>query len=123
MERALVLSSCLSTFTHSSGSPKMIRSVHSCMIGNWQPRCRSKAVTRWLPQYAKFVEDTDAIWQARYYPFNVYSEEKLLEKLNYMHQNPVRRGLVENAVDWLWSSCRWYELRKPVGLSIGWIEP
>ena len=32
-------------------------------------------------------------WQARYYDFNVWSEHKRLEKLNYMHWNPVKRGL------------------------------
>jgi hypothetical protein len=26
----------------------------------------------------------------------------------YIHQNPVRRGLVESAVDWVWSSARFY---------------
>ena len=33
-------------------------------------------------------------WQARYYDFNVFSAAKRMEKLNYMHQNPVTRGLV-----------------------------
>lgn len=26
----------------------------------------------------------------------------------YLHQNPVRRGLVSRAEEWLWSSARWY---------------
>jgi putative transposase len=34
-------------------------------------------------------------WQPRYYDFNVYTERKYVEKLKYMHRNPVRRGLVE----------------------------
>jgi putative transposase len=33
-------------------------------------------------------------WQARYYDFNVYTEKKRVEKLRYMHRNPVKRGLV-----------------------------
>jgi putative transposase len=33
-------------------------------------------------------------WQRRYYDFNVYSEKKLREKLDYMHMNPVREKLV-----------------------------
>ena len=28
--------------------------------------------------------------------FNVFTQEKRLEKLNYTHWNPVKRGLVEN---------------------------
>jgi len=36
----------------------------------------------------------------RYYDFNVYSESKISEKLHYMHQNPVARGLVEHPEEW-----------------------
>ena len=32
-------------------------------------------------------------WLPRYYDFNVHSEEKRVEKLRYMHRNPVKRGL------------------------------
>jgi len=45
-------------------------------------------------------------WQRRYYDFNVWSEQKLYEKMQHIHQNPVRRGLVERAEDWKWSSFR-----------------
>jgi putative transposase len=38
----------------------------------------------------------------------VYSEEKRVEKLRYMHRNPVKRGLVEKPEDWAWSSFRHY---------------
>jgi putative transposase len=34
-------------------------------------------------------------WQARYYDFNVFTQGKRVEKLEYMHWNPVRRGTVE----------------------------
>lgn len=38
-------------------------------------------------------------WQTRFYDFNVFSETKRMEKLKYIHRNPVRRGLVESAQD------------------------
>ncbi|HZB88207.1 MAG TPA: transposase [Terracidiphilus sp.] len=47
-------------------------------------------------------------WQARYYDFNVHNEKKRVEKLRYMHRNPVVRGLVEKPEDWAWSSFRHY---------------
>ncbi|HEX4321048.1 MAG TPA: transposase [Acidobacteriaceae bacterium] len=47
-------------------------------------------------------------WQRRYYDFNVYSGAKTVEKLRYMHRNPVKRGLVEKPEDWPWSSFRHY---------------
>ena len=50
----------------------------------------------------------DSFWQARYYDFNVWSERKVVEKLRYIHRNPVKRGLVERPEDWVWSSFRHY---------------
>jgi putative transposase len=47
-------------------------------------------------------------WQRRYYDFNVHTEEKRIEKLRYIHRNPVKRGLVEKPEDWPWSSFRHY---------------
>jgi len=47
-------------------------------------------------------------WQARYYDFNVYTERKRVEKLQYMHRNPVKRGLVADPDAWAWSSCNHY---------------
>jgi hypothetical protein len=32
------------------------------------------------------------LWQRRFYDFNVWSYKKKLEKLNYMHFNPMKRG-------------------------------
>ena len=49
-------------------------------------------------------------WLTRYYDFNVSSNEKLLEKLRYLHWNPVRRGLVEAPEEYPWSSYRAHAL-------------
>lgn len=53
-------------------------------------------------------------WQRRFYDFNVWSTRKKNEKLNYMHFNPVRRGLVERPKEWRWSSYRFYLVGGPV---------
>jgi len=47
-------------------------------------------------------------WQSRYYDFNVLTHQKYVEKLKYIHRNPVERGLVERPEDWPWSSYRHY---------------
>ena len=47
-------------------------------------------------------------WQRRFYDFNVTNQRKKIEKIKYMHRNPVRRGLVEHPQDWEWSSFRVY---------------
>jgi putative transposase len=50
------------------------------------------------------------VWQRRFHPFNAHTEQKRREKLNYMHNNTVKRGLVRAAGDWPWSSWRYYFL-------------
>src|SRR5262245_31370790 len=47
-------------------------------------------------------------WQAPFYDFNVFSKKKHVEKLRYMHRNPVKRSLVEKPEQWEWSSYRYY---------------
>ena len=52
-------------------------------------------------------------WQARFYDFNVWRERKRIEKLRYIHRNPVTRGLVASPEQWRWSSFRWYSCGEP----------
>jgi putative transposase len=47
-------------------------------------------------------------WQPRYYDFNVFMSEKHIEKLKYIHRNPVTRGLVKQPEAWPWSSLYHY---------------
>ena len=50
------------------------------------------------------------VWQRRFYDMNIWSPKKRDEKLTYMHNNPVKRGLVKQPGDWPWSSWRFYFL-------------
>jgi putative transposase len=65
------------------------------------------------------------LWQAGGgYDRNIFTREELSEKLNYIHENPVRRGLVESPTDWVWSSyrslsgleCRWAGIERTRGV-------
>ena len=67
-----------------------------------EPWCRRMLDKIVLPETVH-DESTDRVWQRRFYDFNVWSESKRLEKLQYMHGNPVKRRLVVNPVDWPWS--------------------
>jgi len=51
-------------------------------------------------------------WQLRFHDFNVWSRKKKVEKLQYMHLNPVKRGLVVHPKDWPWSSFSFYSKRE-----------
>jgi putative transposase len=49
-----------------------------------------------------------SFWLARYYDFNVWTEARRIEKLRYIHRNPVQRGLVsspepQEVCDWLFA--------------------
>jgi putative transposase len=46
------------------------------------------------------------------YDRNVYTEVEIQEKFDYIHNNPVNRKLAARAIDWRWSSARWYECGK-----------
>lgn len=54
-------------------------------------------------------ETPELLWLPRYYDFNVYSSRKHIEKLRYMHRNPVTRGLVDSPEQWMRSSFRYYQ--------------
>ena len=60
----------------------------------------------------------DPFWQERYYDFNVWSERKFVEKLRYIHRNPVHRGLVAQPEDWPWSSFLHYATGEPGAVEI-----
>ncbi|MGH9686118.1 MAG: REP-associated tyrosine transposase [Candidatus Acidiferrales bacterium] len=47
-------------------------------------------------------------WQRRFYDFNVWTQKKRIEKLHYMHMNPVKRAFVDDPGSWPWSSYRYY---------------
>jgi putative transposase len=61
-------------------------------------------------------------WLTRYYDFNVWSAQKETEKLDYIHGNPVKRGLVMEPQDWKWSSYRHYQtgVEGPVEIESFW---
>jgi putative transposase len=76
-------------------------------------------------QHELFSEEIPRVfWQARFYDFNIWSARKRIEKLRYMHRNPVKRGLVAEPDQWRWSSYRFYLLdeRGPVRINEGWPE-
>jgi len=51
-----------------------------------------------------------AVWKEQARAVGIVSKDVLKTKIEYIHTNPVRRGLVENPVEWPWSSWRNYFL-------------
>jgi putative transposase len=52
----------------------------------------------------RLIGDAKHFWQKRYYDFNIRNERQFLEKLRYIHRNPVKRELCARPEDWEWSS-------------------
>jgi putative transposase len=51
------------------------------------------------------------LWQKGFFDFLILTEEKFKEKFNYIHYNPVKRGLVERAEDYKYSSAMGYKVK------------
>jgi len=51
-------------------------------------------------------------WQQNNHPIELDSHEIIEQKLNYIHENPVKAGFVENPEDWLLSSAKDYAGKK-----------
>jgi putative transposase len=56
----------------------------------------------------RLIGDAEHFWQKRYYDFNIRNYPQFIEKLHYIHRNPVKRGLCDRAEDWERSSFRHY---------------
>jgi putative transposase len=63
---------------------------------------------RSIARDAGYSDSSHHIWQRRFYDFNLWSQRKEIEKLKYMHRNPVVRSLVTEPDQWPWSSYRSY---------------
>jgi REP element-mobilizing transposase RayT len=57
----------------------------------------------------RLIGDANHFWQKRYYDFNIRNYQQFVEKLRYIHRNPVKAGLCERPEDWEWSSFRHYQ--------------
>jgi len=103
-----VVLKCVGSCTRMGGWPIHSRSVRMSggkdAVRTTIPR---SFVTDLLPQHrrgGRFEGERENVWQRRFYDFNVWTERKRIERLRYMHRNPVKRGLVSQPEQWLWSS-------------------
>jgi putative transposase len=56
----------------------------------------------------RLIGEANHFWQKRYYDFNIRDRQQFAEKLQYIHRNPVKRGLCQRIDEWEWSSCPHY---------------
>jgi len=95
------------------GNPSKVLQVLKQGVSRALRKRRRKSSSAQLAlRFAPAPPDAPAFWQRRFYDFNVWSEKKLKEKVDYMHRNPVARKLVLHPKDWAWSSWSHYEKRE-----------
>ena len=49
------------------------------------------------------------VWEEGYQPKLMQTDAMMISKIKYIHENPVKRGYVDEAVHWRYSSARDYE--------------
>ena len=60
-------------------------------------------------------------WQQDNHPIECSTPLVLKQKMEYIHENPVRAGFVENAEEWLYSSAGDYYKNKKGFIEIDWV--
>ncbi len=73
-----------------------------------------------LNRWAKGEFGKQEIMNTRGYDRNIFSEHELREKVDYIHKNPLIRGLVPRPDEWRWSSYRFYALGDRSILPMDW---
>jgi putative transposase len=56
----------------------------------------------------RLIGDAEHFWQKRYYDFNIRNYAQFVEKVKYIHRNPVKKGLCQRPENWEWNSFRHY---------------
>jgi len=91
------------------GTPSTVLQMLKQRVSRKMRKSKNKTSKAQLPlEFPKFIVELPQFWQPRFYDFNVYSHKKKNEKLEYMHANPVNRGLVGQPKEWPWSSFSFY---------------
>jgi REP element-mobilizing transposase RayT len=72
---------------------------------------RQRCVTTLLDQlrYRKAVYKSDSefqLWQEGSHPKQIDGDDMMWQKVEYIHNNPLERGFVDDPTHWRWSSAR-----------------
>lgn len=82
------------------------RRIHERLLADGRTTCLG-----WLAhaaQAARRARGEFSLWQDGFHPQAVASQTVFEQKLRYLHENPMRKGLVQSADDWRYSSAAWY---------------
>ena len=90
------------------GTPATVIQVLKQRVSRRLGRKKRASAAQLNLSFARSKGTLPRFWQRRFYDFNVWSLKKRVEKLHYMHMNPLKRKLVDHPKDWPWSSFSFY---------------
>ena len=82
------------------------RRIHERLVADGR-----ETVLNWLERAAheaRRARGEFSFWEDGFHPQAIYTTDVLDQKLRYLHENPVRKGLVRSPEDWWFSSAGWY---------------
>jgi len=91
--------------------PSHVHLLIGCVLGGLQ---LSECMRSYKSLIARKVfPTTKSVWMRRFDDLVIIKEKQFWTKLNYIHENPVRKGLVKEAADWKWSSAKFWMNDEP----------
>ncbi|MCG8409428.1 MAG: hypothetical protein MI923_29840 [Phycisphaerales bacterium] len=96
------------------------RTIHGKLVEDGR-----KTVLSWLAESAELARSARgefSLWRPGFDPRAIYSHKVFKQKLDYLHHNPVRKGLVSRPQDWWYSSASFYEGSEDVCLAVDILE-
>jgi putative transposase len=87
-------------------------------VGAMIGQLKSLMARKYFDELGKPRDKRGVLWEKRCYDHNCRSMDFTVEKINYCHYNPVKRGLVDSPVKYYWSSYNWYQGKRDVPLNI-----
>jgi REP element-mobilizing transposase RayT len=94
-----------------SKTMKLIKGRTARMINLSREAKASPTRKEQIPQGRGDFSRPTNVWQKGFFDFTIQTERKFREKFNYIHYNPVKRGLVERAEDYKYSSAMDYKTK------------
>jgi putative transposase len=96
----------------SRGTPSTVIQVLKQCVSRRLRGKKRRSSTQWALNFGAEETGLRRFWQRRFFDFNVWSLKKRIEKLDYMHMNPLKRKLVDHPKHWPWSSFSFYASSK-----------
>ncbi|HVP09644.1 MAG TPA: transposase [Phycisphaerae bacterium] len=96
------------------------RTIHERLLADGR-----HTVLAWLEQAAQRARrqrEEFSFWEDGFHPQAICTAAVLQQKLRYLHDNPVRKGLVSAPEDWKYSSAAWYAGGREVSIEVGELE-